>query len=245
MKRIATYTSALAHLYDVVHLDQVVEIYNQQNKTKLTLEKAKATIRENENELKKLFILFYGDYAVHESVLEEGTFDEVLRNQQTKPFYIPEQKELMKFANEYYLEETKEYSDLKSYLATSICDGDLFLVEMLCEDIEGYCKYDFSLEAVLNEFKRRDISFESQKQANEVIQLVMELANNTRLTKNNGFTPNELFELVEKPNLVSDAKPTVVEQSSEKIGRNAPCPCGSGKKYKKCCMNKITGLRTI
>jgi len=22
---------------------------------------------------------------------------------------------------------------------------------------------------------------------------------------------------------------------SEKIGRNAPCPCGSGKKYKKCC----------
>ncbi|NOY01097.1 MAG: hypothetical protein GXP30_15425, partial [Verrucomicrobia bacterium] len=22
------------------------------------------------------------------------------------------------------------------------------------------------------------------------------------------------------------------------IGRNAPCPCGSGKKYKKCCMNK-------
>jgi len=22
-----------------------------------------------------------------------------------------------------------------------------------------------------------------------------------------------------------------------KIGRNAPCPCGSGKKYKKCCIN--------
>ncbi|MFH0800489.1 MAG: SEC-C metal-binding domain-containing protein [Pseudomonadota bacterium] len=24
-----------------------------------------------------------------------------------------------------------------------------------------------------------------------------------------------------------------------KIGRNAPCPCGSGKKYKKCCMGKM------
>ena len=23
--------------------------------------------------------------------------------------------------------------------------------------------------------------------------------------------------------------------TSQKIGRNAPCPCGSGKKYKKCC----------
>lgn len=25
---------------------------------------------------------------------------------------------------------------------------------------------------------------------------------------------------------------------SDKIGRNEPCPCGSGKKYKKCCMDK-------
>lgn len=25
---------------------------------------------------------------------------------------------------------------------------------------------------------------------------------------------------------------------SEKIGRNSPCPCGSGKKFKKCCMGK-------
>lgn len=23
--------------------------------------------------------------------------------------------------------------------------------------------------------------------------------------------------------------------AADKIGRNAPCPCGSGKKYKKCC----------
>jgi hypothetical protein len=22
------------------------------------------------------------------------------------------------------------------------------------------------------------------------------------------------------------------------IGRNDPCPCGSGKKYKKCCLNE-------
>jgi len=27
-------------------------------------------------------------------------------------------------------------------------------------------------------------------------------------------------------------------RNSEKVGRNAPCPCGSGKKYKKCCLKK-------
>ena len=30
-----------------------------------------------------------------------------------------------------------------------------------------------------------------------------------------------------------EAKPVV--RSSPKIGRNDPCPCGSGLKYKKCC----------
>jgi preprotein translocase subunit SecA len=30
-------------------------------------------------------------------------------------------------------------------------------------------------------------------------------------------------------------KPKPAQRKSKKIGRNAPCPCGSGKKYKKCC----------
>jgi preprotein translocase subunit SecA len=35
-----------------------------------------------------------------------------------------------------------------------------------------------------------------------------------------------------------DDEPLVpqVIRTEPKIGRNEPCPCGSGKKYKKCCM---------
>lgn len=29
--------------------------------------------------------------------------------------------------------------------------------------------------------------------------------------------------------------PTTVTRTGPKVGRNDPCPCGSGKKYKKCC----------
>jgi preprotein translocase subunit SecA len=28
------------------------------------------------------------------------------------------------------------------------------------------------------------------------------------------------------------------DSSSRRVGRDDPCPCGSGKKYKKCCMKK-------
>ena len=31
-----------------------------------------------------------------------------------------------------------------------------------------------------------------------------------------------------------DARPTTVRRSQPKVGRNDPCPCGSGKKYKRC-----------
>ena len=33
----------------------------------------------------------------------------------------------------------------------------------------------------------------------------------------------------------SAKKRPIVKKSAEKVGRNDPCPCGSGKKYKKCC----------
>jgi len=36
------------------------------------------------------------------------------------------------------------------------------------------------------------------------------------------------YELLSYPNWPGESKPM-------KIGRNEQCPCGSGKKYKKCC----------
>ena len=32
-----------------------------------------------------------------------------------------------------------------------------------------------------------------------------------------------------------DLEPQEPYRAPPKVGRNAPCPCGSGKKYKKCC----------
>jgi preprotein translocase subunit SecA len=34
------------------------------------------------------------------------------------------------------------------------------------------------------------------------------------------------------------ARPELRAADGQKVGRNDPCPCGSGKKYKKCCLLK-------
>jgi uncharacterized protein YecA (UPF0149 family) len=33
--------------------------------------------------------------------------------------------------------------------------------------------------------------------------------------------------------------PTPIQRERGKVGRNDPCPCGSSKKFKKCCLFKV------
>jgi hypothetical protein len=57
------------------------------------------------------------------------------------------------------------------------------------------------------------------------------------------------FEWSEKvPRIMQDPDPLPPAQSmvqnKAKVGRNQPCPCGSGRKYKKCCMQKSKNKQT-
>jgi SWIM/SEC-C metal-binding protein len=47
-----------------------------------------------------------------------------------------------------------------------------------------------------------------------------------------GLEPDQPEDITDLDLLLNKPKTTVVEKTA---GRNEPCPCGSGKKYKKCC----------
>ncbi len=50
---------------------------------------------------------------------------------------------------------------------------------------------------------------------------------------------DNIFTAEQRKNLYKEQKiSTTFVRGAEKVGRNDPCPCGSGKKYKKCCQNK-------
>ena len=44
--------------------------------------------------------------------------------------------------------------------------------------------------------------------------------------------PDKAEDITDLTRLLNPLKPRIVEK---KVGRNEPCPCGSGKKYKNCC----------
>lgn len=47
-----------------------------------------------------------------------------------------------------------------------------------------------------------------------------------------------IFTADERKALAKEYNKSKIIVKEAKIGRNDPCPCGSGKKYKKCCLNK-------
>lgn len=49
--------------------------------------------------------------------------------------------------------------------------------------------------------------------------------------------PDQPEDLSDYHQLIASHKPHGTKLSRQKIGRNEPCPCGSGKKYKKCCLS--------
>jgi len=70
------------------------------------------------------------------------------------------------------------------------------------------------------------------------LQPVVSEAESSAEAAGDGQTPprirREALRPVPKPSLRS-SPPAAVAAKAGKIGRNESCPCGSGKKYKKCC----------
>lgn len=49
---------------------------------------------------------------------------------------------------------------------------------------------------------------------------------------------DDIFDAETKKKLYLEQKKSGTVVVGKKVGRNDPCPCGSGKKYKQCCLNK-------
>ena len=77
----------------------------------------------------------------------------------------------------------------------------------------------------------------SKKKIENLIEQLNNVYNNTLQWSLKGHTPSELFD-IKKPFLKQLPNNVVSFPSGARVGRNDPCPCGSGKKYKKCCLSK-------
>ena len=94
-----------------------------------------------------------------------------------------------------------------------------------------------NVKKVLLKLSHKIHSFEANLLLNHSLALLDD--ENQNQTKIPWLTKQDVLEVLpeEKPPVVMGSGFTV-RRPVPKIGRNAPCPCGSGKKYKKCCYEK-------
>lgn len=243
MNLLIEYTIALTNLYGLVHKDLLKDIYNSQNDDQASNSNIEELLINPPKKLENAFIYPYKEYFVHEAVLINDEVNLLISKKGSKPYYIPNKIELLKYVDEIYFEKTKAYKKLIVYLKRNFFKGEEEKAEWLCEEIHDLSKLGFPARTLLESFNQFNIDFKDINQVNEVMQMVIEFSNNTRIWENNGYTPNELFEKYSKPNLKPlPEKPfgnntdTHTFNKEKKVGRNDPCPCGSGKKYKKCCL---------
>lgn len=166
------------------------------------------------------------DLVGPEFILEEQEL------RQDVSFYPFTKEELIEAGAPGYMDRNPFFLKLTNYLQEK--HGlDQELADVLADESTMYLRESADLAFIMEEMAT-EIKIAGLEEATELMDILVELSNNTRQWILKGYTPIELREeaqmnpLPPKDNVVPFVK-------KEKIGRNSPCPCGSGKKYKKCC----------
>ncbi|GEK89136.1 SEC-C motif-containing protein [Alkalibacterium putridalgicola] len=236
MNLLSQYIVASAHLYGVVPKEVVADIYNDQNEEQVTLEDVETNFLENRQAIEKAFVYLEDEHFAHDTILTFDGLAAMLEKQAGKPRYIPEKNELLKYVDDFYFEQNAAYTTLYDYVLENLVDGDSFRATAVCEDVQGMIEVNTRFKALMNVFTDRGVTFKGRKQKETVSRMIKALQNNVRLWDNNGHTNKELKE--QGYNLSSHSSKVSGTSQTKKLGRNDPCHCGSGKKYKKCCINK-------
>lgn len=163
---------------------------------------------------------------------EDNDFEDVqdlIRECGSKPRYIPERKALLRYSDWDYYENTVHTDKLKQFLATKELIGSASVEEIVAE-LQYSCTIEAGTQQIFDTLSEYGVSLKDSEM-NAFIGIIMGMKNNTRLWANKGHTPNELAALYGVPSL----QPPQKTGGQRKIGRNEPCPCGSEKKYKRCC----------
>ena len=118
------------------------------------------------------------------------------------------------------------------FLNENVPDGenDYTFADGLMEEVLMNASAGVDHTALVQYLADRGLGFEDLRHANKMLGLLFALINDLPCWSNNGWPPSALH-------AAASGKPVFrnPDGSYMKVGRNDPCPCGSGKKYKKCC----------
>lgn len=168
--------------------------------------------------------------------------EKILEEHRKRPdldFYPFSYSELNKAGVEGFVDKNFAFNSFTKFMMDNY---DIALEE--AEGLVEECVYAIKLgepQQNLIEFLQHHLEIDSMQLLQEFMQQIVFLHNNTRQWIIKDHTPNEVANKERKylqPLPDTRLKLVSKDEKKEKVGRNDPCPCGSNKKYKKCCGKK-------
>ena len=219
---IRRYLCAMANFYGALTVQEACRIVEQQNPGLATQDEVSAVLRREACEG-----AYREEVDGEEIVCDEwfvGQPEEyrgLVSARKGKTIYTPPKDELLRYEDELYFENTPATQAMRGFFKTElgVAPAD---VEDTLGDMVDICRVgDIGMESAINELKPY---LTTQALTEKFLSLYTTLHNTTRMPENYGHTPLELAES---------------SKIRRTVGRNDPCPCGSGKKYKKCCGRNV------
>lgn len=232
------YFIAAANLYGAVPVRKVFEIVSAHYQGLVSMEDFARFAEIACHECEEYYIL--GDSELYEggrrvSILDKEILDVSLLNgggeryaflkqmQYGKPYYVPPKTVFSSYAEPFYWEPSAEADALRAFLKTEFVLSDARLEQVYTELVYG-TRY-LSVPVMQAVYRLQDMGLNlPEEQEKTFISVFLPFRNQVRMQGNRGYTPLEIREIQ-----------SAIAPTQKKVGRNDPCPCGSGKKYKNCC----------
>lgn len=230
-EEVELYIKAMTRLYGMVQFEQVTTLYNQQNDHKITVGNVQELLTSGglDSRLQKEDIL-YKDTVFLGPKLAGIVPEQFVRETIEKPYYQPAKEQLLRYADPGYFDQTPELHHLEKLFQKENIP-QIQIDRMLHTFMVGLSMWHANFMEVIGRLMAQAGPL-PEEQVKQIVPVAINVSNAVRLIENRGHTPQEMFELER-----TDVKPLNEHAASTevKVGRNEPCPCGSGKKYKKCC----------
>ncbi|HAX73690.1 MAG TPA: hypothetical protein DCY20_09235 [Firmicutes bacterium] len=231
------YMRSLVNLYGVCEIDQLITVFNEYEALELSFDEVIEIFMCKVNF--QPYVQGFGPLLVCDSLLlSEG--EDVLALKETqaeKPYYMPTKEDVMLFATGYG-EMTPQMEDVKNYLVTNL-NVEADEATQIMRELSDTFIYQYEPKLAFMILEHHGIQLENYDMSQEFMRLLIQAYNHTRIWENRGFRPAEITpaegDWLQNEKQAPVVIPTLTPLKSTKVGRNDPCTCGSGKKFKKCC----------
>lgn len=237
--------------FSILHVVAPVEIfhkmYTQKRGFKISMDEFRALFDEIPANFNQCVIR--GERIILKDVLQDKFYLKLEESQKKFDFYIPTPKEVTALAEARYLRDEPTYKALYKFMREELKQPSLY-AHLWCYEAYNTFNAGETVPKLMEAIKQKNaglvkaghpekqLLFAEQAQENRFKALAVKACEEgTRMycLRGNTLAESNLTLVEQEPPKTGNDR---VGAKAKKVYPNDPCPCGSGKKYKKCCGKK-------